>query len=377
MAKKKSTYGFGIIGCGMIADFHAKALEQVRGGKLVACYDVRPEGVERVSKAFGATPYTDMKAFLAHPGLDIVTIATPSGAHMEPCLAAAKAGKHVICEKPLEVTLERCDRMIAACKKARVLLAGVFQSRVSGAVNALKKAVDQGRFGRISLADASVKWFRPQSYYDSGAWRGTYKLDGGGALMNQSIHTIDILQWLVGPIESIGAFADCLTHKRLETEDTAVAVLRFKNGALGVLEGATSATPGHPRQIQISGENGSVFLEDDKFTCWQFNKERKSDAAIMKEFGASSGGAGGGGAADPKAISIVGHVMLFQDLVRALKTGKKPTVDGVEARKSVEIILAVYQSAQTGKLVHLPLKRSPKLIRAATAAKQLRAKSKR
>ena len=373
MARKKSSYGFGIIGCGTIADFHARAIKALKGGRLVACFDVIPASAERVATAHGVRAYTDLRAFLADPELDVVTIATPSGAHLEPCLAAAKAGKHVICEKPLEVNLERCDRMIAACRKSRVLLACVFQSRTVGAVQELKKAVEQGRFGRITLADATIKWFRPQSYYDSGAWRGTWKLDGGGALMNQSIHTIDLLQWLVGPVESVSAFADCLTHERMETEDTAVAVLRFANGALGVIEGATSATPGHPRQLQISGENGSVFIKDESITTWDFTRQRKSDEKILRRYGEKPEKGGGGGAADPRAISFVGHQRQFEDVLKSLRSGTPPMIGGGEARKTIEIILAIYQSAQTGKIVHLPLKRSPRLVNAKGAAKRLRA----
>jgi len=371
MSKKKKTFGFGIIGCGMIADFHAPAIRAAKGATLVAVFSRSQANVDRVGQKHHCARYTDFKKFLAHPGLDIVTLATPSGAHMEPAIAAARVGKHVICEKPLEVTLERCDRMIEACRKHRVLLAGIYPYRTNGAVQALKKAVGQGRFGRITLADAYVKWYRSQKYYDGGGWRATWKLDGGGALMNQSIHSIDLLQWMAGPVESVSAFADCLAHQGMQTEDTAVAVLRFRSGALGVIEGATSASPGHGAQIQISGSAGSAFLKADKLTFWQFTKPRRHDRGLMTRYGEKLQ-AGPGSAADPRAISFKNHQYQFEDFIRALRTGKKLMVDGREARKAVEIILAIYKSAQTGRIVRLPLKRSPRLVNARRAAARAR-----
>ena len=371
MARKRNVYGFGIIGCGMIADFHARAIRAAKGGRLVAVYSRNQANADRVGQKHHCARYTNFGKFLAHPGLDIVTLATPSGAHMEPAIAAARAGKHVICEKPLEVTLERCDRMIQACRKHRVLLAGIYPNRINGAAQALKKAVRQGRFGRMTLADAYIKWHRSQKYYDSGGWRATWKLDGGGALMNQSIHTIDLLQWMAGPVESVSAFADCLAHKGMQTEDTAVAVLRYRSGALGVIEGATSASPGHGAQIQISGSAGSAFLKVDKLTFWQFTNPRRQDRGLMTRYGEKLA-AGPGSAADPRAMSFKNHQYQFVDFIRALRTGRKLLVDGREARKAVEIILAIYKSAQTGRVVRLPLKRSPWLVNARRAATRVR-----
>ena len=199
--------GFGIIGCGMIAGFHAKAIEAA-GGELVGCYDKLPLAAERLAKEYNATPYQNLKEMLANPAIDIVTIGTPSGAHMDPAVMAAEAGKHVIVEKPLEVTLERCDRIIDACNKAGVTLSTVFPSRFHPSSTQLKKAIDAKRFGKLTLGDAIVKWYRTQEYYDSGSWRGTWALDGGGALMNQAIHSVDLLLWLVGPVEELTAITD-------------------------------------------------------------------------------------------------------------------------------------------------------------------------
>ena len=358
---KKGGYGFGIVGCGMIADFHARAIEGMKGGHLACVFSRSKANAERVAKDFNCASYQNYKAFLAHPGLDIVAIATPSGAHLEPCVQAAKAGKHIICEKPLDVTLERVDRMIRACDENRVMLAGIFPRRFNEATTVFKRAVDTGRLGKITLADAYIKWHRTQEYYDSGDWRGTWLLDGGGALMNQSIHTIDLLYYLAGEVESVCAYADCAIHEGIETEDNAVAIVKFKSGALGVIEGSTScfSPTGHPAEVHMCGADGSIFMRDNAFTVWDFKKKKPSDQKIMQKFRAETGKAGAG-AADPRAIDFSGHQKNFEDAVRSLKGGKKPLIDGKEARKSIEIILAVYSSALTGgKPVRLPLKRTP------------------
>ena len=358
---KKGGYGIGIIGCGMVADFHAKAIGAMRGGHLACVYSRSRKNADRVAKANGCAAYTDYNQFLAHPGLDIVTIATPSGAHLEPAQKAAAAGKHVVCEKPLEVTLERIDKMVQACKKNKVMLAGIFQRRFFESVGVFKKAVDSGRLGKITLADAYIKWYRTQEYYDSGYWRGTWKLDGGGALMNQSIHTIDLLYYLAGDVDWVCAFADQAIHKRIEAEDNAVAILKFKNGAMGVIEGSTAcySPGGHPAEVHMCGSEGSIFMRDDRFAVWEFKKGRSNDKRIREKFSTAAGGAGAG-AADPAAISFLEHQKNFENVVQALKKGTAPMIDGAEGRKSVEIILAIYRSALTGgKPVQLPLKRTP------------------
>ncbi len=358
---KKGGYGIGIVGCGMIADFHARAIEAMKGGHLACVFSRSKANADRVAGAHNCASYQDYRAFLAHPGLDIVAIATPSGAHLEPCVQAAEAGKHVICEKPLEVTLERVDRMIQACKDNSVMLAGIFPRRFSEATAVFKKAVDAGRLGKLTLADAYIKWYRTQEYYDSGDWRGTWLLDGGGALMNQSIHTIDLLYYLAGEVESVCAYADLAIHSDIETEDNAVAIVKFKNGALGVVEGSTAcfSTTGHPAEVHLCGSDGSIFMRDNSFTVWDFKKKWPSDKKTRHNFQPELGQAGAG-AADPKAIDFSGHLKNFEDAVRALKAGKKPLIDGAEARKSIEIILAIYRSAlKGGKPVQLPLKRTP------------------
>ena len=228
--------GFGIVGCGMIAKFHARAIAEITGAKLVACYNRTTPKAEALAAEFGGQAYTDLDAMLAREDLQIVTVCSPSGAHMEPTLAAARAGKHVIVEKPLDVTLERCDAMIRACEEAGVKLATIFPSRFHRSSQLLKQAVEAGRFGKLTLGDAYVKWFRTQKYYDSGAWRGTWQFDGGGALMNQAIHSVDLLLWLMGDVVEVSAYTTLLAHERIEVEDVAIATLRFKSGALGVID---------------------------------------------------------------------------------------------------------------------------------------------
>lgn len=344
----------------MVADFHAQAITAMRGGHLVGVYSRNQANARRLADRHGCAAHTNYKAFLDDPRLEIVAIATPSGAHLEPVEKAARAGKHIICEKPLEVTLERVDRMIRCCRSNKVMLAGIFQRRFLEATRQFKKAVAAGRLGKISLADAYIKWYRTQDYYDSGDWRGTWKLDGGGALINQSIHTIDLLYYLAGDVEWVCGFADRRLHERIETEDNAVAVLKFMSGALGVIEGSTAcyAPQGNPAEVHMCGSDGSIFMQDNSFTVWQFRRQRSSDRKIREKFAPAEGP--GAGAADPAAIDFVPHQRAFEDVVQALKDGTPPMVDGVEGRKSIEIILAIYRSALAGgKPVHLPLKRTP------------------
>lgn len=351
--------GFGIVGCGMISRFHARALAEVRGAKLVGCWNIPANRGHEFAKEHGIKGFDTLEEMLADPEIDAVSIATPSGAHMEPGVTAAKAGKHVIVEKPLEITLKRCDKLIEACESNNVKLSTFFPSRFHESSLQLKKAIDAGRFGTLSLGDAYVKWFRSQEYYDSGAWRGTWKLDGGGALMNQAIHTVDMLSWLMGDVEEISAQTATLAHQRIEVEDTAVATLRFANGALGVIEATTAAFPGYLKKVEIHGSTGSALIEEEDIKAWDFAKARASDKAIIEKMATRK--SGGGGASDPAAIGHQAHAKQFKDFVDSINKDRTPQVDGHEGRKAVEIILAIYKSAETGKPVKLPLKSDPVL----------------
>lgn len=350
-------HGFGIVGCGMIANFHAKAIENIRGAKLVACYDKISSFADAYAKSQGCRSHHTIKELVNDPDVDVVTICTPSGSHMDPAVAAAKAGKHVIVEKPLEITLKRCDKIINACRDNNVTLGTVFPSRFSPANIELKKAIERGRFGTITLADTYVKWWRDQAYYDKGGWRGTWDLDGGGAYMNQAIHNVDLLYWLMGDVAQVNGLTDTLAHERIEVEDVGVACVRFKSGAVGVLEATTSAFPGLLKRTEVHGTKGSAIIEQDDIKLWTFDKESKRDAEIRQKYSAKSGT---GGASDPSAIDFTGHMLQFKDFLKAIDKGEQPSVDGAEGRKSVEIILGIYKSSWTGKRVDLPLKSDPK-----------------
>lgn len=330
----------------MIGRFHARAIEAMSGGTLHSVFDMRAEAAETFAKEENCKAYSDIESFLADPELEIVTIGTPSGAHLEPSLASLRAGKHVICEKPLEVTTERLDQMIAAAKESGVTLAAVLNRRFHPGMDAFKKASDEGRFGKLTSASAYIKWYRDQAYYDSAGWRGTWALDGGGALMNQSIHTIDALIYLAGPVKSVQANIACLAHERIEVEDIAVAILEFENGARGVIEGSTCtwSKDGHPARVQLAGTDGSVFLADESFELWDFREEKPEDADIKATL--MKGQEAGLGANDPSAINFYQHQRNFEEVVQSIAEGREPSTSATEARKAVELIEAIYESAR-------------------------------
>lgn len=338
---------FGIIGAGMICRFHAQAIADMDGGTLKAVYAPRLEKAKELAEEYDAQAFDDLDAFLAS-GIDIVTVGTPSGAHLDPTKAALEAGLHAIVEKPLEVTLERIDELTAAAEESGKVLAAILNRRFHPGMDAFKKATQEGRFGTLASASAYIKWFRDQAYYDSGAWRGTWDLDGGGALMNQSIHTVDALVHLAGPVKSVQATTATMAHERIEVEDHCVALLEFENGARGVIEASTCcwSQDGHPARVQLSGTDGSVFLADEAFEVWDFKEEKPEDAEIKKTL--MTGAAAGLGANDPKAINTYQHQRNFEEVVQAIQEGRQPSVNAAEARKSVAVIRAIYQSAQNG-----------------------------
>jgi predicted dehydrogenase len=343
--------GFGIVGCGMIAGFHAKAINEIDGAHLVACQSRRMEAAESFAAEHGGKAYAELADLLADDSIDVITVCTPSGAHLDPAVAAATAGKHVIVEKPLEVTTERCDKIIDACRKNGVTLSTIFPSRFHDSSILLKKAVDDGRFGTLTLGDAYVKWFRTQEYYDSGQWRGTWELDGGGALMNQAIHSVDLLLWLMGDVAEVSAQSATLAHERIEVEDVVTASLKFKNGALGVIEATTAAFPGMLKKIEIHGNQGSAVIEEEDIKTWQFAQEQPDDQAIIEKYASMT--ETGGGAADPAAIGHAAHAKQFADVVNAINNGSALKIDGAEGRRSVEVILAIYEAARTGKRISI------------------------
>jgi len=346
--------GFAIVGCGMIARFHARALAAIPGTRVAALVSRSGRGAAELLAETGlpACPIVaNLEEALTLPGIDAAIITTPSGAHLEPAIAAAKAGKHVVVEKPLEITEERCDRIVEACDAAGVKLCTIFPSRFADSSLALKRAVEAGKFGRLTLGETACKWWRSQAYYDDGGWKGTLALDGGGALMNQAIHSVDLLLWMMGDVEAASGFMATLAHERIEVEDTAVGILRFRSGALGTIRATTSIHPGYPKSIAIHGNRGSAVIEQEDVLTWDFAEATPDDEAIKQRFAAKVGASGG--AADPKAIDSEGHRRQLADFVEAIRANRPPAVDGREGRKAVAVISALYESQRTGRIVEV------------------------
>jgi predicted dehydrogenase len=337
---------FGIIGTGAIATMHAKALEASTNAELVAVFDKVTERATEFAKKYNVRAIDNFDAFLADTEIEAVTVATPTGIHGIVALPAAKAGKHILCEKPLDVTLKKTDAIINTCEDNNVILGAVFQSRFGSAVQEIKKAVDSGRFGKMVLANTQIHWFRTQEYYDSATWRGTWALDGGGALMNQSIHNIDLLLYLNGDPSEVFAYTGTLTHTGIEVEDNAVAVVKFNNGSLGTIEASTSCAPGFPRRLELCGSKGSVMLEDDCVKNWKFVEETVEDDIIRKKYAEGENMKGGSG--DPMAIDCEGHKRQIQDLAEAILSGKEAKLSGREGRRAVQLICGIYESVKTG-----------------------------
>ena len=338
--------GFAIVGTGMIADVHAEAIRQSPDARLCAAYSRGVDKCREFALRQGCRAAASLNELIDDPKIRAVCVTTPSGAHAETVVPLLEAGKAVLCEKPLEVSLEAADRILAAAQRGGGVLAGVFQMRLGRGARLLKTAIEAERFGRLTLCSAYIKWWRSQDYYDSSGWKGTWKLDGGGALMNQGIHAVDLLQWLVGLPHEVCAFYGTLAHTGIEAEDTVAATLKFPNGALGVIEAATSCYPGSDLRIEIIGEKGTAVLVNDRIDRWDFAEAHPGDEEVMRQ---GDGPAIGGGSSDAKAISGEGHRQLVHDLALALREGRPPMIPGAEARRSVALVLAIYEAARTGR----------------------------
>ncbi len=341
----KKEIGFGIIGCGMISDWHAGAIAKIQGARLIGVTDINEKSRNAFSAKYHTEAVNTVEDLLARPDIDVICICTPSGLHAPFAVQAANAGKHIIVEKPMAINLKEADEIINACEANGVKVAVISQLRFSQAVCKLKGAVEKGLLGTLVTGDIYMKFYRSQEYYNKGGWRGTWKMDGGGALMNQGIHGIDLLQYVMGPVKSVYARTKTLARK-IEVEDTAIAVLEFKNGALGVIEGTTSIYPGLPRRLEVNGDKGTIVLEEDSIINWAIEGQQIPDDIKLERTtsGASS---------NPADFSTEGHVMQISDMVEAIRNGRKPLVDQYEGRKPIEIIMAIYQSSRTGMPVEL------------------------
>ena len=338
--------GFGIIGAGMIAEMHARAIQSLDNCRLAGFYDPVLPAAQKRAEEFNCKVYTTLEEMLADPEVDAVTIATPSGLHGKLSIAAANAGKHIFCEKPLEITVERVDEVIAACEKNNVLLSPVFQSRFTKPVQLVKNAIEQGRFGKMLMASVQMHWFREESYYKNSNWRGTWAMDGGGALMNQAIHMIDLLIYLNGDPAEVYAYSATMTHD-IEVEDNLCAVIKYRNGSFGTIEVSTSCAPGFPRRLELAGSNGSVAFEENTLTRWSFMDHQPEDEEIIKNISGFSDTAGGG--SSPGNINSLGHAAQLDNLARAILEGKKLFLDGHEGRRAIELICGIYESIRSGK----------------------------
>ncbi len=338
--------GFAIVGTGMIADAHAAAIYDSPAARLVAVYSRGAEKCEEFAQRQGCRAAASIEELMDDPSIRAVCVTTPSGAHAEAAVPLLEAGKAVLCEKPLEVSLAAADRILTAAERGGGVLAGVFQMRLGRGARLLKSAIEAGRFGRLTFCSAHIKWWRAQEYYDSSNWKGTWKLDGGGALMNQGIHAVDLLQWLVGLPREVCAFYGTLAHSGIEAEDTVAAALKFPNGALGVIEAATSCYPGTDLRIEIIGDKGTAVLVNDRIVRWEFAEPSEGDEGAMR---AGDAPAIQGGTSDAKTMSNEGHRQLVHDLALALREGRPPMIPGAEARHSVALVLAIYEAARSGR----------------------------
>jgi len=353
---RKGKVGFAIVGCGVIGPWHAKAIELASRAELIALCDVELDKAEKLAAEHGGVPgYKNYKTMLKkEPDIDCVCVCVPSGLHWRIAVDAAKAGRHVLSEKPLDVTLHHMDAMIDTCAKQKVKLGCIFQRRTKPLTRTVKKVIDGGKLGKLVLADAYLKYYRSPAYYKSAGWRGTWELDGGGALMNQGVHGIDQLLYIMGDVDTVTAHAAPLVRD-IPVEDTAVAILQYKCGAFGVIEGTTSVTPGMATRTEIHGENGTIIFDDSRLIKFAVARKR-ADIAKDRKLAVPEPKVSKTTASDPKALSVRGHMIQVADMAQAILKDRPPMVPGTEARKAVELIIAIYKSARTGKTVKLPLK---------------------
>ncbi|MDD4797589.1 MAG: Gfo/Idh/MocA family oxidoreductase [Eubacteriales bacterium] len=340
-----------VVGLGAIGPTHVEAILDTPGAKLYAVCDVVADKADAVAAQQGCKAYYDFDELLKDEAVQLVHLCVPSGYHADLGVRAAAAGKHVLVEKPIDVTLEAADRLIRACEEAGVLLSCISQHRFDDAIEKAHEALTKGWFGTLTFGGSHTKWYRSQEYYDSGDWRGTWALDGGGALMNQSVHYVDMLQYLMGPVDEVSAYCATRAHTGIEVEDVAVAAVKFQNGAIGLLEGNTAAFPGFHTRLDINGTQGSVIIESDALREWRFAAEGEESAGFYgKTTGALKQQGPAGGAASA-AIGASSHQKQIADVVDAILEGRAPRITGRDARAPLSVILAVYESARTGKPV--------------------------
>jgi len=333
------TLHVGLIGGGNISETHARAARAISGVQIAAVYGINSEKVRKFCREHGGASYTDFAAFLGHRPIDLVIIGSPSGLHATQGVAAAKQGLHVLIEKPIDISTSRADELIDAAKQSGVKLGVIFQDRMKPHTRLLKNWIDRGVLGKPLLVDAQVKWYRPPEYYAHSHWRGTKALDGGGALINQGVHTIDLLLWLLGDVSRVQARTATQLHA-IEAEDTATALLEFANGALGLFHATTAAYPGYPRRVEISGTAGTVILEHDQIIAADLRRAPDESASTVPRDENQS-------ASSPVVSDFRGHQAVIEDFLLAIENNTRPACDGQEGRRSLALVEAIYRAAQS------------------------------
>jgi len=336
-----------VIGTGTVGEWHVKTLPKLPGCTLVAVCDVKEPNAKKAldkNKLDGVPVYTDVREMYRKEKIDAVHVCTPSGHHQEPVTLAMEEGKNVIVEKPMEIYPERIDQMVEASKKLGVRLAGIFQNRWSPANRAIKQAMDEGRFGKLAWAGSFTPWYRPDKYYEDGGWRGTWKLDGGGAVMNQGVHQVDLIQWIMGPVKSVSAYASSRIHAKIEVEDTMSCALEFASGAYGTFMSTTAMFPGASTRLEIGGENGTAVSEGG-LKRFQFREARPEDEELLNQLGTVGGKSTSGGAAATD-VPLDLHLLNIAAVYEAWGKDQDAETWGPEARKAVAIIQAMYASAR-------------------------------
>jgi len=337
--------GFGVVGAGVISSFHIRALQRMDDVEVVSVCDIKEDKVKKIADEFNLNWTTDYDAMLRDPRIDVVNVTVPSGLHATLGIKAAAARKHVIIEKPIDINLQKADALIDTCKKNNVTLAVISQMRYYDSVLKLYDIVTSGKLGKIIQGDAYIKWYRSEEYYRSGEWRGTRKLDGGGAFMNQGVHYVDLLLSVMGPVEAVTAKVKTAARD-IEVEDLGIAMLEFKSGALGVIEATTAAYPGLPARVDILGTKGTIIFEGEDIKFVHVEGEQEFRKNESKKDGAS----------DPLDIEVTPYIREFTDVIAAIREKRKPKVSGEEARRALELILAIYKSSEQKKTIKLPLK---------------------
>jgi UDP-N-acetyl-2-amino-2-deoxyglucuronate dehydrogenase len=344
---------FALVGAGVIGTHHGKVISQLADRiELVAVADVVPERARELAARHGGRPYASLAEALRTEEIDVVVVCTPTGKHGEPAIEALEAGKHVIVEKPAETTTARTDEIIAAQRKAGKLVTVISQHRFDPSTEQVLGAIARGELGRITSGIASIDWWRGQSYYDSGDWRGTWALDGGGALMNQGVHTVDLLVAALGRPVEVFAYTGTLAHRRIEVEDVAAAVVRFESGALGMLHATTAAYPGLSARLQVHGDRGSAVIDDDQLVFFQVTAEGETPEERFMGTTSARVAPPPTAGSDPSQLSDA-HRSQYENFLAALDGTEELRVDLATNRRSIGVITGVYESARTGKAVSL------------------------